>query len=130
MTDKVPQFPGKPQQIGAQQKEPWAQSACPYSLSGAISRLGPVEEKLLVTAGAQNREDQKAIVPLPCIGPRCSLFMSTKLANGQEISGCALVMQVLETNRTNMLLARFLDAISEEEAPAAAPAAPATPTTP
>lgn len=123
MTDRVPQFPGKPNAVGKQpDPEPWKQFMCPYSLSGAVSRLGP-SKGLIETVGAQAEE---ACIPLPCSGPRCALFIQAG-----AMAGCAHTVAVLETNRLANLMGRFLDAVSQPEpateTPATETAAPTTP---
>lgn len=88
------------------EKEPWRDTVCPYSIAGAISRLGPQDGAIVSLA--QRAEQQ--LVPLPCLGSKCALFVTRG-----AVSGCAHTMQVLETNQLNSQLSKFLDAITEAQ---------------
>lgn len=116
MTDKTPQFPGKPAQTGSQQPT-YKDMVCPLLSAGEVARQLPPSN--LVTLGP---DQKKGLTPIACMGPKCAFFIELMAPDGRTVSGCAPTHLVQLGLTLNGMVHRFIQAA---EAGAAAEAAEA-----
>lgn len=105
MTDKTPQFPGKPAQTGAAPKQPWADAICPFLTAGEIARTPAAG--MVQTLGPAKKS---SITAQPCLGPKCMLFATLRLDDGQELHGCSPTMTLNQQLQLNRMVSTFMQA--------------------